>query len=119
MAELLSAAFQSDALLNKIADDLDRISRTQHNTGNAVRSIQAALLLWKPGYVYAVYLNLPDGATAEDRTLQNAGRWDPTSLKVTLEPTPPPAPPGQRAMAPDEVSHEPIRIGRIALFVDQ
>ncbi|HZN70830.1 MAG TPA: tyrosinase family protein [Micromonosporaceae bacterium] len=46
---LRSQLFANDALLQSIADDNDRISRTRHSRGDSVRKVQTALLTWDPG----------------------------------------------------------------------
>ncbi|MDX6514483.1 MAG: hypothetical protein QOH73_149, partial [Gaiellaceae bacterium] len=43
---MLSYLFSRDVLLQSIADDDDRISRTQHSDDPAVGKLQFALLLW-------------------------------------------------------------------------
>ncbi len=43
---LISTAFRGDPLLERIAADKDRISRTRHQADPAVKKIQHALLLW-------------------------------------------------------------------------
>ena len=50
MAPLTSRLFAGDELLQRIADDIDRvrISRTQNRSGDSVRRVQEALLLWRP-----------------------------------------------------------------------
>ena len=45
---LRSELFFGDALLQAIADDRDRISRSQHPTDPAVLKLQTALLVWDP-----------------------------------------------------------------------
>jgi hypothetical protein len=45
---LTSALFAGDPLLEAIAQDQDRISRTQHRTDPAVQKVQIALLGWDP-----------------------------------------------------------------------
>lgn len=45
---LTSALFAGDPLLEAIAQDQDRISRSQHRTDPAVRKVQTALLDWDP-----------------------------------------------------------------------
>ncbi len=46
---MLSTLFQGDALLQAIADDQARISRSVNNSGPSVTRIQTALLSWDPG----------------------------------------------------------------------
>ncbi|WP_432838111.1 hypothetical protein [Dactylosporangium sp. CA-092794] len=46
---MLSQLFAGDPLLQAIAEDRDRISRTRHADDPAVAKVQAALLLWDPG----------------------------------------------------------------------
>jgi hypothetical protein len=46
---MLSQLFAGDRLLQDIAEDRDRISRTRHADDPAVGRVQAALLLWDPG----------------------------------------------------------------------
>lgn len=46
---MLSQLFAGDVLLDQIADDRARISRTQHADDPAVGKIQTALLIWDPG----------------------------------------------------------------------
>src|SRR3954463_13210143 len=45
---LASALFSGDALLEAIAADNDRVSRTQHQDDPAVGKVQTALLDWRP-----------------------------------------------------------------------
>ena len=45
---LLSQLFAGDQVLQDVADDLDRISRTQHTPSESVRKVQTALLQWRP-----------------------------------------------------------------------
>ncbi|MGI5396851.1 phospholipase D-like domain-containing protein [Streptomyces sp. CA-251251] len=45
---LTSVLFAGDPLLESIAQDQDRISRTRHRTDPAVRKVQVALLDWDP-----------------------------------------------------------------------
>lgn len=45
---LRSELFAGDPLLEAVADDRDRISRSQHPTDPAVRKVQTALLFWDP-----------------------------------------------------------------------
>jgi len=42
--------------------------------------------------------------------------WNPDTITVTIEPVPPPAPPGERQQTVEELGIEPIHVGRIALF---
>jgi hypothetical protein len=46
---MLSQLFAGDAVLQAVADDLDRISRTQHRQSESTRLVQVALLIWDPG----------------------------------------------------------------------
>ena len=50
--------------------------------------------------------------------LQAHDQWDPGALTVTMEPAAEPTPPGV-ASRTVEVSHQPIRVGRIAVFAGQ
>ena len=45
---LFSQLFAGDQVLQDVADDLDRISRTQHTPSESVRKVQTALLQWRP-----------------------------------------------------------------------
>src|SRR5262245_11071174 len=44
---LTSRLFEGDAVLQAIADDKDRMSRTRHALGQPSRKIQTALLTWR------------------------------------------------------------------------
>jgi hypothetical protein len=45
--------------------------------------------------------------------------WDPDSVTVTVEPVPPPAPPGEEPPAIEDLDLPPVRIGRISLFAGE
>jgi hypothetical protein len=46
---MLSSLFANESVLQAVLDDVDRISPTQHRTGEATRRVQVALLIWDPG----------------------------------------------------------------------
>jgi len=48
-AQMFSQLFNGDQLLIDVAEDRDRISRTQHRNDPAVGKVQSALLIWDPG----------------------------------------------------------------------
>jgi tyrosinase len=45
--------------------------------------------------------------------------WNPESVTVTIEPVPPPAPPGERQLSIAELDLVPVRVGRISLFAQE
>lgn len=79
---LSSALFAGDPLLEAIAADGDRISRTRHQDDPAVLKVQRALLIWDPE---CLPLHGADG-TYGDETAQAVARF-----KVEVIGVPPPS----------------------------
>src|SRR6266542_2904093 len=108
---LTSQLFQSDRVLQAIADDRDRMSRTRHFRGESVTKLQTALLSWDPGALPrfgadGVYgnetartvrrfkieeLSVPPGQVIDDVGPRTVIRLD--EIQAAAEaPPPPPAP---------------------------
>ena len=68
---LRSALFAGDPLLEAIASDRDRISRTRHHDDPAVLKVQTALLIWDPE---CLPLHGDDGIY-QDETAQAVARF--------------------------------------------
>jgi len=105
-----------DVMLNQPDDDGDP---QRHRVGSF--TLFGIELMNDPDHVH-------DGAPGLRHTYDVAGlvaglaslnMWDPDSVTVTIEPVPPPAPPGERPQTIEDLDLPPVRIGRIALFAGQ
>jgi len=105
-----------DILLNELDDDGDP---RRHRVGSF--TLFGIELMNDPDHVH-------DGAPGLRHTFDVAeliaglaalNLWNPDSVTVTIEPVPPPAPPGEEPPAIEDLDLPPVRIGRISLFVGE
>lgn len=109
------------AVFLNLPEDADDADRQSHHIGNV--SFFGIGLMNDPDEPHregAPSLRHTFDATDAVSTLNERGRWDPESVRVTFEPVRLLPPPGQEASWKDEAAEQPsppVKIGRVSVFI--